>query len=149
MMTAVLTLAETAAQHDPMVSGAWVTGFVVAVLGAVGTLLGYNKGRKSKTEVEPTPLPVSIVSQLATKEEMRELEGRLVTEIKKLETAVGGERGVARIANGNLHARIDKVSEGLAATTATMNQINVSLNRVLDLLVAPSTPAKPNPRRTP
>ena len=117
---------------------AWVTGFVVAILGAVGTMMGYSKGRKTSTAVEPNPLPVAMVQDLATKEELRELEARLVAELKKLETAISSERAVARTANGNLHARIDKISEGLAGTTATMTQLNASLNRVLDALLKPN-----------
>jgi hypothetical protein len=137
-----------AGQQGPSVDGAWVTGFVVAVLGAVGTLLGYQKGRKTKTEVEPNPLPVAMVSELATKDELTALEARLVGEIKKLETALVGERGVARTANGNLHARIDKTSEGLAAVQATTTQINANLNRLMDLLM--TGVVKPNhPRNKP
>jgi hypothetical protein len=124
----------------------------VAAITAVGAALavavkafraGETKGKQTKTELEPNPLPVAMVSELATKEEMREQEGRLVAELKRLETALTGERSVARTANGTLHARIDKMAEGLASVTATMTQMNGSLNRVLDLLVK-----SPN-RRTP
>ena len=148
-----LTIAEAAGGGG--FDGATVS---VAAIAAIGVALaaaikafkaGEQRGlQKREVTVEPNPLTVSVVSELATKEEMRDLESRLVMEIKKLETAISSERAVARTANGNLHARIDKVSEGLAATTATMTQINVSLNRVLDLLLAGDT-RKPNPRRAP
>jgi hypothetical protein len=145
-------LAETVAAAEPMVPGGWLTGFVVAVITAVGTLLGYKRGRTAKTEVEPNPLNVSMVAELATKDEMRSLEARLMCELKKLEQAMDGERSVARTAQGNLHARIDRVAENLAATTATMNQINASLNRVLDILLHRDQQqhqgAKPNRRET-
>lgn len=131
------------------VSVAAIAAVGVAVASAIRAFrAGEEKGKQQRTKIEPTPLPVSFVADLATKDELRELEGRLVAELKKLEFALTGERSVARVANGNLHARIDKVSEGLAATTATMGHLNTSLNRVLDLLLS-REPAKPHPRRTP
>jgi len=149
MITELITLAETGGGgvDGVTVSVAAIAAVGVAVASAIRAFrAGEEKGKQQRTKIEPTPLPVSLVSQLATKEEMRDLEGRLVAEIKKLETALVGERGVARTANGNLHARIDKVAEGLASTTATMTQLNAGLNRVLDLLVSQTT--KPNNRRT-
>jgi hypothetical protein len=130
------------------VSAAAIAAIGVAFAAVVKAFrAGEEKGKQQRTKIEPTPLPVCLVETLATKEEMRELEGRLISEIKKLETALVGERGVARTANGNLHARIDKIAEGLAATTATMTQLNAGLNRVLDLLMNHSP--KPSNRRTP
>jgi hypothetical protein len=107
---------------------------------------GEEKGKKTRTQVEPNPLPVSLVAALATKEELQALEARLTHELKKLETALVGERGVARTANGNLHARIDKTSEGLAAVQATMTQINANLNRMMDMMMAAAKPNRPTAR---
>lgn len=127
-------LAETAAA-DPMIPGTWVTGFIVAVLGVIGGWV--TKGKIARTSVEPNPLPVEVVESLATKEEMRELEGRLVSEIRKLENALGKERDVARTANGNLHARIDRTSEAIAGVTGQLSQMNSNLDRLLDLATKP------------
>jgi hypothetical protein len=137
------------AQAGPQVDGAWVTGFVVAILGAVGTMLGYSKGRKTRTQVEPNPLPVAIVAELATKAEMREQEGRLTGEIRKLETQVHGERGVARTANSNIHARLDKMAEkdditrlhdridkqalATASAAASLAEVKSNVNQLLAL----------------
>ncbi len=135
----VQLLAEVAGA-DPMISGNWIIAIVgaltTAATGIIGKLkLDAARRDRTSTQIEGQPISVALVETLATKAEMRDLEGRLVNEIKKLETVISGERSVARTAVGNLHARIDKTAEGLAATTATMTQLNANLNRVLDLLL--------------
>lgn len=131
-----------AAGADPMISGAWVTGVIVAIIGAM--FAGFKGGRAGRVKVEPQPLAVEITSTLATKKELEDLEGRIVAELKKLEGALNGERSVARIANGNLHARIDKTVESLAEVRGELSQINANLNRLVDLAMK-HTPI----RRTP
>lgn len=139
------TLAEVAA--DPMISGKWLLDVIPVIAAAVVLILGRNhlkaqgakEERATRTTIDGQPIGVELVETLATKQEMRELEGRLVMEIKKLESVISSERSVARTANGNLHARIDKTAEGLAAATATMTQLNAGLNRVLDFMIKPNT----------
>lgn len=135
-----MQLLAEAAGADPMISGSVVIGIIGAittlVVGLVGKLkVDQARRERTSTRIEGQPISVELVETLATKAEMRDLEGRLVAEIKKLEGVISGERAVARTAVGNLHARIDKTAEGLAATTATMTQLNANLNRVLDLLL--------------
>lgn len=131
----------------------------VAAIAAIGTAVGvavkaFKAGEakgKQTVEVEPVPLPVSMVAELATKEELREVEGRLTGEIRKLENHQTGERAVARNANSNIHQRLDKMAEksdllriheridaqslATAAATASLNEVKSSVSKLLDLAI--------------
>jgi hypothetical protein len=88
---------------------------------------------RMKTTLEDQPIGVELVETLATKDEMRQLEARLVAEIKKLEGAILNERAVARTANGNLHARIDADSKAISNMTGQLTQIDANLSRLINL----------------
>jgi len=138
-------LAEAPPPPDTMISGSWIIAAIGAVSTAAVGIIGKMKvdeakRTKTSTVLENQPLAVSLVDTLATKDELRELEARLVSEIKKLEAAIANERSVARIANGNLHARIDKSTEGIAEMKGQLTQMNANLNRVLDLMINPLKP---------
>ena len=129
-----------------MISGNWIIGLIGALTTAAVAIIGKlkldaAKREKSSVRIEDQPLAVSLVETLATKDEMKELEGRLVREIKKLEEVISSERGVARTANGNLHARIDKSSESLANMMGQLTQISANLNLLIDIHVK-GTPNK-------
>ena len=152
MISALITLAETA--------GGGFDGLTVSVaaIAAVGTAIaavikahkaGEEKGKAMRAKIEPTPLPVAIMGQLATKEEMRDLESRLVTEIRKLETQVHGERSVARTANSNIHQRLDQMAEkkdltriheridtqavATASAAAALQEVKNNVNQLLSI----------------
>lgn len=129
-----------AAGADPMISGNWLIAAIGALSTAAAALVGKLKldqvrRDRTSTRIEGQPLTIAMVDALATKEELKDLEGRLVAELKKLETSLNSERGVARVANGNLHARIDKTVESLAEVRGELTQINANLNRLIDLAV--------------
>ena len=132
-------LADTAAAApDPMISGNWLIAILGALSTAAAALIGKNrvdaaKREATNTTIDGQPLTISLVETLATKEEMKELEGRLVTELKKLENAMTSERSVARVANGNLHARIDKSAESLAEMKGQLSQISANTDRLIDM----------------
>lgn len=145
----MMTILAEAATSDPMISGNWLIALVGAISTGAVAIIGkmkvdQAKRTKTATVVENQPLSVAVVDTLATKEEMRELEARLVSEIKKLESAIANERSVARIANGNLHARIDKSAEGIAEMKGQLTQMNANLNRLLDLVM--NFPNSPKPK---
>lgn len=129
-----------------MISGNWLIGVLgalsTAAVAVIGKLkLDQAKRERTSTRIENLPITVSLVETLATKEEMASLEARLVAEIKKLEGSLGKERDVARTANGNLHARIDKTSDNLSLMRGEIGQMNANLNRLIDLAMNP----KPRP----
>ena len=132
---------------DTLISGNWIIAIIGALTTAAATIIGkmkidQAKREKTSTRIEGQPIGVELVETLATKQEMRELEARLVAEIKKLESAASKERDVARIANGNLHARIDKSSEALAEMKGQLIQISANLSRLVDMAMK-----QPRPQR--
>lgn len=112
-----------------------VAALVIAIIAALGGggFLGKKISDAKRIRVEPSPLPVEIVKNLATKDELDEVEKRIAGEFKKIESALAKEREVARTAQGNLHARADKTAEALAEVRGELNQINENLGRLLDL----------------
>lgn len=144
MMTVLMLAASPAGGVDGMtITVGAIAAVGVAVAAAVKAFRnGEAKGKGLR--VEPQPLAVEISSTLATKKELEDLEGRIVAELKKLESALSNERSVARTANGNLHARIDKTTESLAEVRGELSQINANLNRLVDIAMKHSPP-----RRTP
>lgn len=131
----------------------------VAAIAALGTAVavavkafkaGEAKGKQT-VAVDPVPLPVEVVADLATKDELRDVEGRLTGEIRKLENHQNGERAVARNANSNIHQRLDKMAEksdllriheridaqslATAAATASLNEVKSSVSKLLDLAI--------------
>jgi len=134
-------------QPDTLISGNWIIGIVGALTTAAATIIGkmkidQAKREKTSTRIEDQPLAISLVETLATKDEMQALEARLVAEIKKLETAASKERDVARAANGNLHARIDKSSEALAEMKGQLIQISANLSRLVDMAMKSPRPTR-------
>jgi hypothetical protein len=134
-------------QPDTMISGTWLIGAIGALSTAAALIIGKLqvdkvKRDKTSTRIEDQPISISLVETLATKEEMKELEGRLVDEIKKLEGSISKERDIARTANGNLHARIDKSAEAMAEMKGQLIQISANTSRLIDMAMGkqPRTP---------
>lgn len=133
-------LATASGQNDSML----ITGGAIVAIGtaAAAIIAAFKKGQASRISVDPQPLSVALTQTLATKQELAELETRIVGELKKFETALLTERSVARTANGNLHARIDKTVESMAEMKGELHQINANLNRLVDLAMQPHTTRK-------
>lgn len=135
----MLNLLAEAVPPDPMISGKWLLTIVPVVASAIALLLGKShwekKGAKEarSVTVENQPLQVTSTVPLATKAELESLEARLTTELSKIEGALTSERAVARIANGNLHARIDKSTEQLAEVKGEIKGIAENISRLLDI----------------
>jgi hypothetical protein len=107
------------ASADPMISGNWIIAVIGALASAAAMFWGKKQGKREAQETEVTLKPP--VPTVRTQEEpefvtMGEFNGHLkrieytFTEIKE---ALDSERGIARTANGNIHKRIDAMSERL------------------------------------
>ena len=134
MTATLLTIAAAAA--DPSTGIYIASGVAGAALAAVPAIIAaYKKGQatpRPRVTIDGQPISVEVTQQLATKGEMRELETRIVSELKKLEASLNNERSVARVANGNLHARIDKTDGVMMEMKGELHQINANLNRLVD-----------------
>jgi predicted transglutaminase-like cysteine proteinase len=76
-----------AATEDTQVSGAWVTGFVVAVIGAISTAVAHRTGKASRVTFDQQPLGVKLEDHFITRREFDQFKGELrndITEIKGL-----------------------------------------------------------------
>lgn len=142
MITALLhATASAPGQNDSML----ITGGAIIAIGTASAAIiaAFKKGKASRVSLDPQPLSVALTQTLATKQELAELETRIVGELKKFETALLTERSVARAANGNLHARIDKTVESMAEMKGELHQINANLNRLVDIAMQPHPTRKP------
>lgn len=137
MIATIVTLAQSASGAS---DGMLITGGAIVAIGTAtaAVVAAFKKGQASRVSVDPQPLSVALTQTLATKGELAELEARIVAELKKFETALTTERSVARTANGNLHARIDKTVESLMEMKGELHQINANLNRLVDLAMKPA-----------
>jgi len=136
----IAIIAETAAGISAENVGYIIAALVTTLIG--GGVIGKKVADSKKVSIDGQPLSVEVVQKLATKSELADLEARIVAELKKFETALITERSVARTANGNLHARIDKTVESMMEMKGELHQINANLNRLVDLAMQ-----QPHPHR--
>lgn len=132
-------LAEAANASDPMISGNWLIGVIGAISTGAVAIIGKMKvdqvrRMKTSTVIENQPLPVNLVDTVATKEELKSLERRILKEITKQESAFEKERDVTREELGKIHSRLDRTSECIAEVKGQLSQIEKNLNRVLNIL---------------
>lgn len=142
-------IAQVAGAQDAMISGKWLIAVIPVVFAGVGVLLSKNKwmqkgaAQARSVTVENQPLQVTSTVPLATKAELEALEARLTAELSKIEVSLASERSVARTANGNLHARIDKSTEQLAEVKGELRGIAENISRLLDLSMNRTTRRHP------
>lgn len=123
----------------------WITTFVVAVIGAVSAAMMKARGKaegkrelqETRTSIDGQPVGIDVVDKPATENDLKEMETRIEERISKLEEALNGERGIARTANGNVHKRIDALSERLgdrlSKLEGTTESINETVGKLLDI----------------
>lgn len=105
----------------------WVTTFVVAVIGAVLTPALKRRWkeealREARVTIHP-PVPTIHTKEeveLVTKDELNEHLARIEKAFDEIKDALDSERSIARTANGNLHKRIDAMSERLGDRLANL-----------------------------
>jgi len=144
-------LAETAAAADPMISSTVVTGIIGAittlVVGVIGKLQ-LDKARNQTNDVtikKPVPkIRTQEEPEFVTHQILNEHLFRIEKTFEEIKEALDGERGIARTANGNLHKRIDSMSERLgdrlAALEGSSRNIADTVGKLLDLALAKKPP---------
>ena len=149
----MIALLPLLAETDAMISGNWLIAICTLLVAAdlcIVQELRKNSAvasarRMSSTLIEGQPISVEVVGKLATKGELADLEARIVAELKKLESSLLSERSVARTANGNLHARIDKTDGCMMEMKGQLHQIVANLNRLVDIAMQHPTPHRKLP----
>lgn len=141
MLSQLTILAETAATAaDPMVSGAWVTGFVVAVIGAV--FAGVKVGQSKKVQVGPQPFEIAVQEKYVTRAECLACKNESRADVREMralyeKTVVLLQVGHDKLAeqmrefSERTHARFQEVSEEGAERR---RRIHDKLNEHADLL---------------
>ena len=67
---------------DPMVSGAWVTGFVVAVIGAV--FAGVKVGQSKKVKVGPQPFEIAVQDKYVSRAECLACKNDMRSDVREM-----------------------------------------------------------------
>lgn len=90
------------------------------------------KGRRpSSIELQPDPIRIEQMKQLANKDELTQLGHALEADIEQIRQAMSEERKVARDAHGNLHKRIDDLAEAVAEMKGLISGIKENTDRLL------------------
>lgn len=130
--------APTPLEGDPQISGQWIIHVIGAIATGAALFWGKtqkdqkNQALKSKVQIADQPVGVSLKKALATVDQVNELESRIEAELTGIKTALKEERSIARVAQGNLHARLDKVMEAQAEARGELKQINQNVERLLE-----------------
>ena len=150
----LLELIANAAPADPQISGTWITGFVVAVIGAIAAgaahLKGKAQGRAEATETTiKSPVPVvttrteprwaSHEDLLSVKADLDELKGDMDRKLDKLLEGQQERGKVAREALNNVHRRMDASTEAVAELKGEVHQMSKNVERLLTLATTPKT----------
>lgn len=133
-MIDLLAAAASVPPDDALIPASVLISIVPAVITAViGGLVGKKISDSKKITIDPLPLPIELAEKIATKEELDALEARIFRELKNMEEALSKERDIARIANGNIHKRIDTSTVALAEMRGELKQIAEGMSRLLDI----------------
>ena len=118
-----------------MISGNWIIAVIGAIASGAALFWGQHQGKKEATETKISNQPIRIhdESPSATQDELRELKEDIDKRLQKIEQALLDERTVARQANGNIHARIDKQSETMAEMKGELHQVGSNVRALLDI----------------
>jgi hypothetical protein len=145
-------LAQTA-EADFQVSGKWIIALLVAVIPIIGGVWMRAKAA-GKSEVEHSrdvtikaPVPTVRTHEEPEYVTMEIFNGhlaRIETSFTKIEEALDSERGIARLANGNIHKRIDALSERLGDRLSNLEGVlqgvATTTGKLLDLALGKKPP---------
>ena len=126
------------ALSDPLISGNWIVAVISALTSGAALFWGKSqkdqkdKAMESNVTIENQPLGISLEKALATVEQVEALEVRIEGQLSQIRITLKEEQNIARIANGNLHARLDKVIEAQAEHRGELRQINKNVERLLE-----------------
>lgn len=136
---------------DFMISGEWLSGFVVLVIGAIGAV--YVKARKDGVRVGEGSSSVTLrkpVPTLTTREEpawatrpdLEEHIERTERHFTKIWERFESDRHVARESANNIHKRLDKQSEATAGVLASLTEVKETTGKLLDLALNRKPPTR-------
>ena len=151
-------LAETASGPNDMVSLGALGTFILGIGGMIITWLKRNdlktQGAKEQQErsvsISDQPVHVSTEErpQWVTKQTFDAHVQRMESSIEEIKEALDGERGIARLANGNLHKRIDAMSEKfgdrLSNLEGTSRGVKETVDKLLDIALGKIKPPTRN-----
>lgn len=133
-------LADAAAASDPMISGNWLIGLIGAISTAaaaiIGKFAGQKAGENSREVTLKKPVPTVVTReepQWATKPDLEDHKTRTDKGFREVWEAIDGERKIARNALGNIHARIDKQVESLAKMEGSLEALETTTGKLLDI----------------
>lgn len=115
-------------QNVPPEFVSWWLVIALALLGAAatGVTLWSNLRQRPPHEAPTRREFDGLVAQIT------DVERTLPLMERRIMATIGDERGIARTANGKLHARIDKVIEQLAHIAGVQSQQNETLRLLLE-----------------
>lgn len=144
MMTQLLAAAS--ASPDTLISGNWI----IAVIGALATgaalVIGKFQGRKqglqeatnNVTLQSPVPrfgVDMKEDPDFVTHNQLNGHLDRIEATFEEIKDALDGERGIARVANGNIHKRIDALSERLGDRLSNLEGTSRGVKETVDKLL--------------
>ncbi len=144
MIAEILAQADAVKGNDS-VSLAALGTFVAVVLGAVGAFLAKKKGKEEgkqeeqqrRVSIDGQPIGVKLDERFVTHLEFTAHMGRVEDDISDIKGSLEKERGIARTANGNIHQRIDALSEKLGGRLSNLEGvtkgISVTTDKLLDI----------------
>ena len=90
-----------------------------------------QKNEPSGININNNPLSVEMVKQLATKEELQELDREIHQRFDSIEKKLDNERMATRASLTNVHNRVDKHAEKASEIKGELKQINENLQLLL------------------
>jgi hypothetical protein len=144
----VLAAVTTAASPDTQVSGAWVTGFVVAVIGAISAALAHRAGRSSRVQIDHQPLAIKMEDHFVTRREFDSFRAEMALDITDIKGLF--EKTMTKLDSQNTALTADIRAMGTGAYEGRQkiwNQVNEHRERIA--VVEARLPAIPNSNRKP
>lgn len=138
-------IAEVMTQGNDTVSLPALGTFVAVVLGAVGAFLARKKGKEEgkqeeqqrRVSIDGQPIGVKLDERYVTHSEFTAHMDRVEGDISEIKESLEGERSIARTAIGNIHKRIDALSEKLgdrlSRLEGSVDGIKGTTDKLLDL----------------
>jgi hypothetical protein len=136
-------LAEAAAaKPDFMISGNWLIGALVVLIPVIGGVwlkgrdVGRRLGENAREVTLKKPVPTVVTREeaaWATKPDLDEHINRTDKHFAEVWDAIQGERGIARVALGRIHERIDEQSLATARVQGTVDEVKSNVGKLLDL----------------
>lgn len=146
----LLPLLSNTLPPDAMISGDWMLKLIGALFTGAALILGRYWGKRDAIQQDvtlKTPVPTVNTREEPEYVTMAIFNGhlnRIEASFAKIEEALDSERGIARLANGNLHKRIDalseKMGERLGNLEGTLKGVAETTHTLLDIALGKKRP---------